>query len=118
MGRRKRSDTNRTLNFSKGDKDQANKRVKIGLTGKWTPGKENQPPCQNLTDSNSNSNGRQVFVSPTKLIAKMPMRSRFRLARDSQVLSDNHSDPDIGHSFHEFQVFDQGNYLFVMQRNC
>jgi len=35
MGRRKRSDTNRTLNalnFSKGDKDEANKRVKIELT--------------------------------------------------------------------------------------
>ena len=60
MGRRKRSDTNRAANFSKGGQDRATKRIKIGHNGSWAPGKENQPTCQmeeHLTDSRQPETG-------------------------------------------------------------
>jgi hypothetical protein len=102
MGRRKWSDTNRAANFTKGDQDQATKRIKIEHNGRWAPGKENQPVCQmeeHLTDS------RQVSVSPNKkhITEMRHMKSRFRLARDSHK-ADTHSD-NLGQSFHEFQVY-------------
>ena len=130
MGQRKRSDINRTANFTKGDEDQPTKKPRI------PSGKENQPLVtasqmrghsgRQLTDRPEHLADGEMSVRPTKnLVAGVKSRFRLKLERDSDTshISQASTDSMLGlehtGNFYEFQIYtgdsnDLGN-LFSLE---